>query len=103
VFFTHIRDAQEAKEEVEKDLRKHLRYEHGTLHTIHDTARHGTTHVANHPTRPVINTLGPHVEKGEPDWSAVKIRYEEPKTLALPVTAGTAPRPFLTCPTLSYR
>lgn len=62
VFFTHIRDAQEAKEEVEKDLRKHL--------------------------RPVINTLGPHVEKGEPDWSAVKIRYEEPKTLALPVTAG---------------
>jgi hypothetical protein len=26
VFFTHIRDAQEAKEEVEKDIRKHVRY-----------------------------------------------------------------------------
>jgi hypothetical protein len=46
----------------------------------------------------VINTLGPHVEKGEPDWSAVKIRYEEPKTLALPVTAGTPPRSSPTRP-----
>lgn len=40
----------------------------------------------------VINTLGPHATKGEPNWSLVKIRYEEPKTLALPVTAGTARR-----------
>ncbi len=43
------------------------------------------------------------MEKGEPDWSAVKIRYEEPKTLALPVTSGIQhrapfshlPNPFL--------
>jgi hypothetical protein len=45
VFFTHIRDAQEAKEELEKDLRKHLRYEHGTRHTLHATytTRHDTS------------------------------------------------------------
>jgi len=51
-----------AKDEVEKDIRKYF--------------------------RPIADSLAPHIEKGEPDWGLIKIRYEEPKTLTLPVTAG---------------
>lgn len=85
VFFTAINDAQGAKEEVEKNVRQYLRSGIPCLvmRTSVCLLREAT------PSRPVVNTLGAHVEKGEPDWGLIKIRYEDPKTLTLPVTAGT--------------
>jgi len=31
---------------------------------------------------------GAHADKGEPKWSSLRVTFEEPKTLTLPVTAG---------------